>query len=154
MESVELLLWRKERKISQKDLAQHLGVARVTVNRWEQGHSRIPVTVPGQLAKLVNANIVEKAGPEFVVPNTAHHWPGLHLYEKFSAGRYLRGDEHPGYLLGIGGKVPAAVMDSDEYHRALARKRALPHRDLDPNLYPGLLPGETAVQWHDRTGRD
>ncbi len=38
----ELLNWRKKHSLRQEDLAQLLGIARVSVTRWENGTRKIP----------------------------------------------------------------------------------------------------------------
>ena len=42
MEPSELLKWRKEQKYTQQELADLLGVARMTVVRWEKAMRKIP----------------------------------------------------------------------------------------------------------------
>ena len=38
----ELINWRKKHNLRQEDLAQLLGIARVSVTRWENGTRQIP----------------------------------------------------------------------------------------------------------------
>jgi len=38
----ELINWRKKHSLRQEDLAQVLGIARVSVTRWENGTRKIP----------------------------------------------------------------------------------------------------------------
>jgi DNA-binding XRE family transcriptional regulator len=48
----ELISWRKERGYSQKTLADKLGVAEVTVFRWEKEMRAIPPLLPLALSGL------------------------------------------------------------------------------------------------------
>ena len=52
MEGVELKAWRKKWKITQEELAEALGVYRVSVNRWERGVRSIPSFLPLALEAL------------------------------------------------------------------------------------------------------
>jgi DNA-binding transcriptional regulator YiaG len=55
----DLRSWRKSHGLSCLKLAQILGVARHTLVRWEQGHSRIPGTV-GWALESVERHLVEQ----------------------------------------------------------------------------------------------
>jgi DNA-binding transcriptional regulator YiaG len=50
----ELTQWRRERGISQGELAQLLGTYQVTVCRWEKGARGIPFLLPLALEALEN----------------------------------------------------------------------------------------------------
>jgi transcriptional regulator with XRE-family HTH domain len=60
MTGVELKEWRKRRGLSQGDLAQHLGVFRVSVSRWETGARTIPSFLPLALEALENRMKMEE----------------------------------------------------------------------------------------------
>lgn len=42
MKSAKLKAWRKKHRVSQAKLAKELGIAVLTVSRWERGESAIP----------------------------------------------------------------------------------------------------------------
>lgn len=54
MNGDELKLWRRQRKVTQQQLAQMLGVHRVTVAKWECGARSIPSFLPLTLEALEN----------------------------------------------------------------------------------------------------
>jgi transcriptional regulator with XRE-family HTH domain len=54
MEGRELAIWRKRHGLSQKQLAQGLGVDVMTVSRWERGVRGIPPHLPLALEALEN----------------------------------------------------------------------------------------------------
>lgn len=54
MKGNELTEWRKGWRLTQGELARLLGVALMTVNRWERGSRGIPVLLPLALEALEN----------------------------------------------------------------------------------------------------
>jgi transcriptional regulator with XRE-family HTH domain len=48
----ELVAWRKERKITQGELARLLGVDMITISRWERGVQTISPLLPLALEGL------------------------------------------------------------------------------------------------------
>ena len=48
----ELVAWRKERKITQGELAQLLGVGMITISRWERGVQTMSPLLPLALEAL------------------------------------------------------------------------------------------------------
>ncbi len=54
MTGTEIKEWRKKWGLSQDDLAQHLGVFRVSVIRWETRTRKIPSFLPLALEALEN----------------------------------------------------------------------------------------------------
>lgn len=49
-----ITIWRSQTKISQGDLAERLGVSRVTINRWECG-----ATMPSKVNTIVLASLMD-----------------------------------------------------------------------------------------------
>jgi transcriptional regulator with XRE-family HTH domain len=49
---------RKEREITQMQLAEHLGISQQTVNAYETGYRRIPVSALPPLAKFLGVTLV------------------------------------------------------------------------------------------------
>jgi transcriptional regulator with XRE-family HTH domain len=127
MEPVDLLIWRRARKLTQTALAVALGVARQTVTNWEHGHTRLPKGFEARLAALTAA-----AGPALVTPDTARHRGDLQLYDTVLSSNHgrltHRGPEHPGRLVPElappdGAPFPWSVLDSEPYKAALATLR-------------------------------
>lgn len=52
MEGKDLVIWRKQQGLIQKQLAQGLGVDVMTVSRWERGVRGIPPHLPLALEAL------------------------------------------------------------------------------------------------------
>jgi transcriptional regulator with XRE-family HTH domain len=50
----DLILWRKKQGLTQRELAQSLGVDVMTVSRWERGVRGIPPLLPLALEALEN----------------------------------------------------------------------------------------------------
>ena len=50
----DLLVWRKQRGLTQRELALTLGVRNLAVSRWERGERRIPALLPLALEALEN----------------------------------------------------------------------------------------------------
>jgi transcriptional regulator with XRE-family HTH domain len=48
----DLLIWRKQRGLTQRELALTLGVRNLAVSRWERGERRIPALLPLALEAL------------------------------------------------------------------------------------------------------
>jgi transcriptional regulator with XRE-family HTH domain len=48
----DLLVWRKQRGLTQRELALSLGVRNLAVSRWERGERRIPALLPLALEAL------------------------------------------------------------------------------------------------------
>ena len=57
MEGKELKAWRKEQGLTQKGLAQALGVTPMAVAYWEWGERRIPPLLPLALEALENRQL-------------------------------------------------------------------------------------------------
>ncbi len=55
----QLNRWRYARRISQKRLAELLGMAPATVNNWENGHTRIPPWLDLCLSGLDQLTLVD-----------------------------------------------------------------------------------------------
>ena len=55
--------WRKEWRLTQKQLAQALGVDVMTISRWERGVRGIPPHIPLALEALEHRMKEEKYGP-------------------------------------------------------------------------------------------
>jgi putative transcriptional regulator len=53
---MEIQKIRKQLKITQYQFAERLGVARATVNRWEQGHTKPSRLALDKINELVNGN--------------------------------------------------------------------------------------------------
>ena len=60
MEGNDLAKWRKEWGLTQKQLAQALGVIVMTISRWERGMRGIPPYIPLALEALENRMIKER----------------------------------------------------------------------------------------------
>jgi transcriptional regulator with XRE-family HTH domain len=56
----DLILWRKREGLTQRGLAQSLGVDVMTISRWERGTRGIPVLLPIALEALENRLSKEK----------------------------------------------------------------------------------------------
>jgi transcriptional regulator with XRE-family HTH domain len=54
MKGKDLLFWRKQRGLTQRELALTLGVRNLAVSRWERGERRIPALLPLALEALEN----------------------------------------------------------------------------------------------------
>jgi transcriptional regulator with XRE-family HTH domain len=54
MTGEDLILWRKKQGLTQRGLAQSLGVDVMTVSRWERGTRGIPALLPLALEGLEN----------------------------------------------------------------------------------------------------
>jgi transcriptional regulator with XRE-family HTH domain len=50
----DLVVWRKQRGLTQRELALILGVRNLAVSRWERGERRIPALLPLALEALEN----------------------------------------------------------------------------------------------------
>jgi DNA-binding XRE family transcriptional regulator len=61
--AAELRAWRRQRWLSQPDLAQLLGVKRLTVGRWERGESAIPSFLRLALERLDQILVWSPDGP-------------------------------------------------------------------------------------------
>ncbi len=57
----DLLVWRKQRGLTQRELALTLGVRNLAVSRWERGERRIPPLLPLALEALEH-RITKEAG--------------------------------------------------------------------------------------------
>ena len=129
MDQNDLLLWRRQRKVTQADLAEHLGVSRKTLVNWELGKHRLPMDLPARLERLA-FTLMPKAmaeAPTVLTLETARLRPDLRLYGQPDFPTYF-GPEHP-YCLGFprapdGGPYPFALLDTLAYKDAVARRRA------------------------------
>ena len=68
MEGNDLAKWRKEWGLTQRQLAQALGVDVMTISRWERGVRGIPPHIPLALEALEHRMKEEKYGPTGRVP--------------------------------------------------------------------------------------
>ena len=53
-----ILAWRKERKMSQVDLANHIGVCQSTISRWEAGKSEPMYRYIRSMSELIDVDVV------------------------------------------------------------------------------------------------
>lgn len=51
--------WRRARKMSRKEVAEKLGISEMTMSRWEQNPSKIPIGAAYALADLYGIYITE-----------------------------------------------------------------------------------------------
>lgn len=56
---------RKEKGITQEELAEHLGVSTKTISRWERGLTDPDVSFIGNLSKYLDISIVDLLPPDF-----------------------------------------------------------------------------------------
>jgi transcriptional regulator with XRE-family HTH domain len=57
-----LAYFRKEKKLTQEDLGQQLGVKRNTVSSWESGINAIDVEVLFQICQILNVSVSDLFG--------------------------------------------------------------------------------------------
>lgn len=87
--SEELRALRRERSITQEQLAQALNVSRTTISRWESGKALPDIETARQLSKILNHNFFAKEEAEEEespvqaeapsVPRRRHWWIGVLL---------------------------------------------------------------------------
>lgn len=135
MLGMELMIWRKTRKLTQAGLAGLLGVSRETIGNWEAGRNRLPMDITARLERLAYTTAPRSAPmtPALLTTATADHWPHLRLYRRgIKAGTFQRDADHPGSL-GMApppatrnnphGHYHGALLDSAEYLQAVERAR-------------------------------
>lgn len=81
--SKNLLYYRKQKKITQKELAEKLGVKHNTISGWEHGTNSIDVEILFQICKILDISLNEMYG---VSPSTQDFTPHeKNLIEKYRA---------------------------------------------------------------------
>lgn len=70
---------RQEKKMTMKEIAQHLGVPTSTYRDWEYG-SKIPADAVVQIAQLFNSSPNELLGMEKL--QNKNLWEAIHLIEE------------------------------------------------------------------------
>lgn len=129
MDAIDLLTWRRERKLKQDALAAMLGVTRKTVVNWETGKHRLPMDLAKRLERLAYTMAPKaiEGRPELLTSSAAHLRPDLKLYGISHKGGQSRGPEHPESLgfkrADEHSPLPFAILESAEYIEALARQR-------------------------------
>jgi len=155
----DFIAWRNKLGFSQAGMAQHLGVSRETINRWEKGKQPVPAKydTSGNAAAVSAKPVVQK------------NYPDLYRKSMYKAALWVKRDIHPDNLLGpcmaeneFGETVQVPwsddVLRSQAYIEARAAKSAeLKAKDeraktMSAEVHPDALPGETLFDYNKRHG--